>query len=90
MQIIELEKIEEYRAPLVELLCDCVSDGASIGFIAPLSKAEADEYWQGVAHDLSGHSKILFLAKENDRVFGTVQLSLCQKKNGRHRAEIEK
>lgn len=90
MQIIEVEKLEEYRDQLVNILCDCVDDGASIGFIAPLSKAEASDYWQGVEGELADKSKIMLLAQENDEIIGAVQLSLCQKKNGLHRAEIEK
>lgn len=90
MQIIEVEKLEEYQDHLVKLLCDCVNDGASIGFIAPLSHAEAVDYWNAVECDLSDNSKIMFLAKENEQVVGTVQLSLCRKRNSLHRAEVEK
>ena len=90
MQILEVEKIEKYKDKLVHLLCDCVDDGASIGFIAPLSKAEAIGYWESIESDLTVGSKVIFLAQDNDQLMGTVQLSLCQKKNGIHRAEVEK
>jgi acetyltransferase len=90
VQIIEVEKLERYREQLVKLLCNCVDDGASIGFIAPLSISEADEYWKSVENDLSDSSKVMFLAQDKGQIIGTVQLSLCKKKNGLHRAEVEK
>lgn len=90
MQVIEVENLEEYRDEFVNLLCDCVDDGASIGFVAPLKKAESSRYWSGVVSDLSDYSKRLFLAQVNGEIIETVQLSLCQKENGLHRAEVEK
>ncbi|MRI32493.1 GNAT family N-acetyltransferase [Endozoicomonas sp. OPT23] len=53
-------------------------------------ESEANNYWKNVANGLPDQSKILFLARENDQIVGTAQLSLCQKDNGRHRAEVEK
>ncbi len=90
MEIKEIKEVEKYIDNLIELLCDCVNDGASIGFIAPLSKDEAINYWKSVEKDVFSCSKIMFLAKENEKVIGSVQLSLCKKKNGLHRAEVEK
>lgn len=52
----------------------------------PLKLSEATRYWE---HVLSPEV-ILFIATTNNRVVGSVQLHLCTKQNGGHRAEIAK
>jgi len=71
---------------LSELLIKVVEDGASIGFLPPLSFSEAKAYWKDVGDD----DTFLFIATINDMVVGSVQLQLSSKPNGRHRAEIAK
>jgi GNAT superfamily N-acetyltransferase len=75
--------------PLGDLLIDAVHSGASIGFLAPVSRETADRYWQGVFASLGG-DLLLWVAEKDGDVVGTVQLSLCDKDNGRHRAEVQK
>jgi acetyltransferase len=75
--------------PLGDLLIDAVHSGASIGFLAPVSRATADRYWHGVFASLGG-DRLLWVAEKEGVVVGTVQLSLCDKDNGRHRAEVQK
>jgi acetyltransferase len=81
----ELELIE----PLGNLLIDAVHSGASIGFLAPVARETADRYWHGVFASLS-ESLLLWVAERDGVVVGTVQLALCDKENGRHRAEVQK
>ncbi len=75
--------------PLGDLLIDAVHSGASIGFLAPVSRETADRYWRGVFASLAG-DQLLWIAEKEGAVVGTVQLSLCDKDNGRHRAEVQK
>jgi ribosomal protein S18 acetylase RimI-like enzyme len=86
-------RIEELRGGpgreadgLRRLLVDVVEGGASIGFLPPLSEAEAERYWSGVG----GEDVVLWVARQGGDVVGTVQLHLCAKPNGMHRAEIAK
>ncbi|CDL82932.1 GNAT family N-acetyltransferase [Xenorhabdus szentirmaii] len=88
--IVRLNTIHTKRNEFINLLHDCVDSGASIGFIAPLEKNEAVEYWQSIETELQSGHRLLLVALEEDNIAGTVQLSLCQKKNGLHRAEVEK
>lgn len=74
---------------LVELLQDSVHGGASVGFLAPLSRASALEHWQRVFDQLAGNLR-LWVAECDDRIVGSVQLELCTKQNGQHRAEVQK
>ncbi|RUS47319.1 GNAT family N-acetyltransferase [Cohnella sp. AR92] len=82
----EVTSVEEYVAELSELLIAVVEDGASIGFLPPLSREDAEAYWAGVPDP----NVRLFIAVIDNRIVGTVQLQLCGKANGRHRAEIAK
>lgn len=75
--------------PLCELLTDAVHDGASVGFLAPLARATAREYWRAVLSSL-GEGLCLWIAELDGSVAGSVQLVPCLKENGRHRAEIHK
>lgn len=80
----------EERAGLVALLRDSVNGGASVGFLAPLAEAEANDYWTGVAADVARESRMLLIAQAGATVAGSVQLELAMKPNARHRAEVQK
>ncbi|MBP3966033.1 GNAT family N-acetyltransferase [Paenibacillus lignilyticus] len=86
---VEIERITsiiDHRDELSELLAAVVQDGASLGFLPPLSHAEAAEYWAHVpAPDVR-----LYIATMDNRIVGSVQVHLCMKPNGGHRAEIAK
>ena len=77
------------REGLVALLQDCVDNGASVGFLAPLKAETARRYWEGIFAALDDNLT-LWTATDNGRVVGSVQLSRCGKENGRHRAEVQK
>jgi acetyltransferase len=77
--------------PLGRLLTDAVHSGASVGFLAPVARSTADRYWQGVFNALSaGDDLVLWVAEANGQLVGAVQLALCPKENGGHRAEVQK
>jgi ribosomal protein S18 acetylase RimI-like enzyme len=86
VEIEQLNSIQEQIDNLSELLIQVVEDGASIGFLPPLKLFEAQNYWQHVLNP----EVILFSAKINNQIVGSVQLHLCFKKNGEHRVEIAK
>src|SRR5271169_3451777 len=77
------------RPKLRALLADAVDHGASVGFLAPLKTELADRYWDGVFASL-GSGRALWIAEEGGEVVGSVQLELCAKENGLHRAEVQK
>ena len=85
-----LDTVGETRLELAALLVDCVESGASIGFVPPLPTSEALAYWDGLSAELQHGSRLLLVAMIENRVAGAVQLALCTKKNGLHRAEVEK
>ena len=75
---------------LLALLTACVDGGASIGFLAPLSLAEADAYWRKIFSDLPGGMRVLLVAREGGSIIGSAQLMCEARANGRHRAEVQK
>lgn len=90
MVIREVEPGEiELLPALCVLLQDCVDDGASVGFLAPLSHADASDYWRGILLSLGTHLK-MWIAEDDTGVVGTVQLALSPRQNGKHRAEVQK
>ncbi|WP_241254602.1 GNAT family N-acetyltransferase [Brevibacillus sp. SYP-B805] len=85
-KIEEIDAMEEHIDQLAELLVEVVEDGASIGFLPPLKRSEAKQYWESVLKP----DVILWIAKINNQIVGSVQLHLCTRQNGRHRGEIAK
>jgi acetyltransferase len=78
------------REAFLHLLHDSVEGGASVGFLPPLSRAEAEEYWSGVFADVIGQRRVLLAAWDGTNLVGSVQLELAMKPNGRHRGEVQK
>lgn len=83
-------RVRRLQPELVELLQDAVHHGASIGFVSPLSQESAERYWEEVAREVDAGTRIVLIALAEDRVAGSVQLSLCVRQNGLHRAEVQK
>jgi ribosomal protein S18 acetylase RimI-like enzyme len=82
----EVFEIESCMDELSELLVQVVDAGASIGFLPPLNSLASRAYWMNVL----GSDVVLYVAKQNHTIVGTVQLHRCTKQNGSHRAEIAK
>lgn len=68
------------------LLIKVVEEGASLGFLPPLSMKDSLEYWRGVLEP----NVRLWVVRDKEEIVGTIQLQLCTKQNGRHLAEIAK
>lgn len=91
--------IERLEAPgctthlddLQDLLSACVAQGASIGFILPLTDAASRGFWaDSVIPGVARGARLLFAARYQERVVGSVQLLLDTPANQPHRAEVAK
>ena len=82
--------LPDVRSGLVDLLPDTVNGGASVGFLPPISRADAEAYWLEVHEALRSGARRLLVARQGDRVVGTVQLDPSMRSNGLHRAEVMK
>jgi GNAT superfamily N-acetyltransferase len=81
------------------ILQDCVNEGSSIGFLAPLSFLEAEKYWTQVAETITKGNLHLFILTTSTTspgrdtpptILGTIQLSTIPKATHLHRAEVIK
>jgi GNAT superfamily N-acetyltransferase len=75
---------------LAALLADCVADGASLTWLAPLAPTEATAYWKSVSADVALGKAVLLVAWLDGELVGTVQLGLATPQNAPHRAEVTK
>ncbi len=81
---------EKCIAELAGVLVDCVEGGASVSFMQPLSLERAANFWRGLADDVAGGDRILFVAEDEDGIAGTVQVVFARSENQPHRADIAK
>ena len=72
------------------LLAEAVEGGASVGFYAPFSRAEAATWWRESLPGIAAGSIVHLAAKLDGRIVGTVQLHLAAKPNQAHRADVAK
>ena len=89
-ELLESAGLAANRGALAELLMDAVNGGASVGYLAPLSKADALDYWRDAESAVGAGSRLLLAAWDGESLAGTVQLLLAGMPNGAHRAEIAK
>ena len=83
----------EARARIAELsdvLIDCVHGGASVSFMAPLTRERADAFWNGIADSIDRRDRILIVADIDNIIAGTVVVIIGQPENQPHRADLSK
>ena len=78
------------RKALYALLRDSVQHGASVGYLLPLPETTLEDFWNDMFAQVQRGERIILVAGDTDAIAGSVQLSLCTKPNGRHRAEVQK
>ncbi|MFR0355916.1 GNAT family N-acetyltransferase [Streptomyces sediminimaris] len=75
---------------LADLLVDTVEGGASVGFLAPLDRAEALAWWKERAALVAAGWLAVWAADDGVRPLGTIGLAHPDKPNSRHRGELVK
>ena len=90
IDLLDADAARREQPALIALLRDVVDDGGSVGFLPPLSADDAREYWESVAVGVKGGGRLLWVAREDGALLGTVQLDLEKRANGSHRAELIK
>ncbi len=76
---------------MAEVLRAVVHGGAGVSFFTPFSHAEARAFWlEKVLPVMRSGVRRVLVARVNDRIVGTVQLSVAMPPNQRHRAEVVK
>ena len=79
-------------AELSDVLVDCVDGGASVSFMAPLSRERADAFWRTVAEGVASGERTLIVAEDADggTIVGTVQVVRAWPENQPHRGDVAK
>jgi GNAT superfamily N-acetyltransferase len=92
VDIVELDAGEAAAAAgaLAEVLVDCVAGGASVNFMASFTQSDGETFFARVAGEVAGGQTLLFAARVDGRILGTVQLGLDTPPNQPHRADIKK
>jgi GNAT superfamily N-acetyltransferase len=92
VEIRRLTAAEErpHLSALAEVLLDCVEGGASVSFMASLSRAEAESFFENVLEGVQKADRILLAAFLDSKLVGTVQILVSMPPNQPHRADIAK
>ena len=75
---------------LADVLLDCVAGGASVSFMAALTKPEAEFFFKQVVEVVERGDRILLAAFLDSKLVGTVQIVFPWPPNQPHRADIAK
>ena len=85
------ERLDEDVTMLGGLLHDCVQAGAAVSFVLPFSRDDAKSFWRDkVLPAVEGGSCCVLIARNVERIVGTVQIDLATPPNQPHRAEVKK
>jgi GNAT superfamily N-acetyltransferase len=79
-----------YLGALADVLLDCVEGGASVSFMASLTKADAESFFETVLDEVGRGERILLAAFLDSKLVGTVQVLLRTPPNQPHRADVAK
>jgi GNAT superfamily N-acetyltransferase len=76
---------------LADVLIDVVEGGASVGFMLPITRERALQFWRMVASDVALSNRAVLVARDAQGVIaGTAQLILAMPDNQPHRADLAK
>jgi GNAT superfamily N-acetyltransferase len=73
---------------LADVLADCVAGGASVSFMADMSREDAVAFWRAAAGADDGRA--ILVAEDAAGIFGVVQLLPAWPPNQPHRADVSK
>jgi GNAT superfamily N-acetyltransferase len=80
----------EHVEALAEVLLDCVEGGASVSFMASLTKREAERFFESAVDGVARRDRILLAAFAESKLVGTVHILTAMPPNQPHRADIAK
>ncbi len=90
MRVIAAPELIDVIGDLSDILVETVNGGAPLGFMPPISRDTARDYWISLLPELRSLRRILLVAMTNGRVVGSAQLELSRRGNSPHRANVEK
>jgi len=90
IETLDVTAYAEAVPELAHILVDAVESGASVSFLAGLDEERAAAWWSDRASLVAAGEIVPHVARQAERIVGTVLLILSTKENSPHRAEIAK
>lgn len=90
IRVLGAAEASHHVGALADVLVDCVEGGASVSFMAPFSKREAESFFEKVVEGVERGERILLAAFIDLKLVGTVQVLTATPPNQPHRADIAK
>jgi|1185.fasta_scaffold16193_2 GNAT superfamily N-acetyltransferase len=90
IRTVSAAELDSVLPDLVQIFRDVVNGGIPLGFYAPITLQASHDYWLSIIPELKAGTRLLLVASNDGGVLGSGQLSLAQRQNSRHRAEVQK
>ncbi len=90
IRVLSAAEARHHVGALADVLVDCVEGGASVSFMAPFSKSDAESFFEKVADGVERGERTLLAAFMDSKLVGTVQILTATPPNQPHRADIAK
>ena len=90
LHALDPEAVENAAPALATVLLDCVEGGASVSFMAGLTREQAEAFWRGVAEEARADGRAVLVAEDEAGVVGVVEVIPARADNQPHRADIAK
>jgi GNAT superfamily N-acetyltransferase len=92
LRLLDAREANDRITELSAVLIDCVEGGASVSFMAPLTRDRADAFWRGVAAGVAAGERLLLVAEDRSsgEIVGTVQVVFAGPENQPHRGDVAK
>ena len=92
VRLLDAREAGERVAGLSIVLMDCVEGGASVSFMAPLTRERAEAFWRRVAEGVAAGDRLLIVAEDraSGEILGTVQVLFAAPENQPHRGDVAK
>lgn len=83
-------ELREQLDGLADVLHDCVAGGASVSYMAPFSRDDARDAFEGFVAEAEQGRRLILAAFDDGTLVGTVQVLVSLPPNQPHRGEIAK
>jgi len=83
-------EVRDHLGALADVLFDCVSGGASVGYVEPFTEEDARSAFDGFVAEAEQGNRLILAAFADGELVGTVQVILALPPNQPHRGEIAK
>lgn len=90
IRVLSANEVGAHLSGLAQILCECVTDGASVHFLKNIDQASAEKFWLGVLTRVQAGEVVVLAAFSEEVLVGTVSLVLNTPPNQKHRAEVSK